>query len=71
MAAHMHIRTFDLRLFHRDSSRNVFRHLPIARLFILQLNFSDGQVRDLLEEMGVYLEGHLAILDNVSITDSC
>ena len=42
-----------------------------AQLFISQLTFSDGQVRDLLEEMGTYLEGHLAILDNVSSTGSC
>lgn len=42
----------------------------IAQLFISQLTFSDGQVRDLLEEMGTYLEGHLAILDNVSSTGS-
>ena len=43
----------------------------ITELFISQLTFSDGQVHDLLEEMGAYLEGHLAILDNVSSIASC
>ena len=43
----------------------------ITKLFILQLTFSDGQVRDLLEEMGAYLEGHLAILDKVTSIASC
>lgn len=55
------------------SSCDSFRRFSklIAQLFISQLTFSDGQVRDLLEEMGTYLGGHLAILDNVSSTGSC
>lgn len=28
--------------------------------------FTDDQVADLLEELGAYLEGHLALLDAVS-----
>lgn len=42
----------------------------IPQFFISQLTFSDGQVRNLLEEMGTYFKGHLAILDNVSSTGS-
>ena len=55
------------------SSWDCVRRFPtlITELFISQLTFSDGQVRDLLEEMGAYLEGHLAILDNVSSIASC
>lgn len=32
-----------------------------------QLTFNDGHVADLLKELGAYLEGHLGILDAVSI----
>lgn len=32
----------------------------------MQLLFTDDQVADLLEELGAYLEGHLALLDAVS-----
>lgn len=32
----------------------------------LQITFYDGDVADLLEELGFYLEGHLGLLDVVS-----
>ena len=37
-----------------------------TKYFILQLTFTDSQVADFLEELGTYLEGHLAMADAVS-----
>ena len=37
---------------------------------MLQLTFTDGQVANFLEELGAFLEGHLAHLDDVSRSHS-
>lgn len=70
--------------FHYDYSATIKLHciIPVQTLetvfllrlmkrFIMQLTFADDQVADLLEELGAYLEGHLAQVDAVSRSHLC
>ena len=41
--------------------------LRLVKIFFSQLAFSDDDVASFLEELGAFLEGHLANLDVVSI----